>query len=132
MREPIARAVLYQWVSWVDVPVLTLCHCNDLIPLIQPDLSNGQARKLDQLDLGERGFRLDIGQAHGTVELSHRLDLDRRPGARVVPRIGEARLGDAHDPDDLLVADRMVEERLIARLHSLQVVARAVIAHAVP
>jgi hypothetical protein len=75
---------------------------------------------------------LDLRQAHGAGKRPHGLDVDHAEAAARIGRIGIVLLDDFDDPDDLLFLDRVIEERLVAGPHGLEVVRGLVVAHAVP
>src|SRR3546814_8129263 len=67
-----------------------------------------------------------------TTLFRSRLELDGGPLALGVRRIGNSRLADGGDADDLLADVRVIEEGLVAHLHGAQIARGAVVAHAVP
>src|SRR5437764_32954 len=85
-----------------------------------------------QRHLLEPCVRLDRRQGHRLRKRFHRLDVDGNKNALVVGRIAIAFADDLDDADDLLLLAGVIEERVLALLHGLEISASDEIAHARP
>ena len=112
--------------------VSALRHRENRRPFFFGDRLDGQARVLDERHLAECGLLLHLGERHRSREGLVCRDVHTFPRAAVIGRVGMGRLHHRHDADDLLGVHRMVEEPFVALRHLAHLVARHVVAHAVP
>ena len=127
--DRMGRAHPLRFFPWLGIEP---AHAADLVPLRGRDRLHGEPRVHDQHHLGELGVVLDGGERDGARHVAHGAHVDALPGAGAVLGIGMGQRRYLHDADDLLAFVRVIEEAEVLELHGAHVVARLIVAHAVP
>src|SRR5262249_10854188 len=102
------------------------------LPLLRGDRLHGEARIFRERHLLEARLGLDRRQRHRFRKPLHRLDGDREKHALLGGGIVIAFAHPLADADDLLLLAGVIEERVFALLHRLEISARDEVAHAGP
>src|SRR5580704_2729917 len=102
------------------------------LPLLRRHRLHRQARLLGEHHVLEPFVRLHARERHRLFQRLARLDVDRHEHALLVGRIRIGLADHLDDADDLLLVAGVIEEREVAFLHRLEVLAGAEVAHAGP
>src|SRR5580704_7617431 len=108
-------------------------HLADELPFVSGDRLHRQAALFHQHHVLELRLGLDGGERHRLRQCLDRAGGHGDPGLVFFSgRIGKGLAEDFADADDLLLVAGVIEEKFLALLHRLQMLARREIAHAAP
>src|SRR5262245_29063678 len=131
-RECTEFAAWFLPTAFADALILHAAETAHDLPFLRGYRLHGEARIFRERHLLEAPLGLDRRQRHRFRKRLHCLDVDREKHAFLVCGIVIALADDLGDADDLLLLAGVIEQRVLAFLHLLQVPAGGEIAHAGP